>query len=78
MANVVDLSMILVVVLFVIRMSSVTVMSEADVPEWVRRRQSLDIYNFLNSSHMTCSIDNSTYLVDERQCVKDQELFDGN
>ena len=48
------------------------------IPEWVQRRQSGDIFNYANSedntSHINC--DNS-YLVDDKRCVMDQELFEG-
>ena len=54
------------------------VLGGALIPEWVLRRQSGDIYNYVNSedntSHKHCD---DTYLVDDNQCVTDQELFEG-
>ena len=48
-----------------------------NLPERVSRRQTGDVYFFINSSG-TCSDDNkTTYLISENQCVKDQELFKG-
>ena len=45
--------------------------------ERVSRRQTGDIYYFINSSG-TCNSDNkTTYLINENQCVKDQELSKG-
>ena len=82
MAKIMDLSVILVlIVLFVYVISELNALSGAEIPEWVQRRQSSDFYNFFNSiesSHVTCGTERSTYLVNENQCVKDQELFDGN
>ena len=52
------------------------VLGGALIPEWVQRRLSGDIYNYVNSednaSHKHCD---NTYLVDDNQCVMDQELF---
>ena len=75
-----DLSVMLVIVLFVYVISNSYALSEAKIPEWVQRRQSSDFYNLFNSSEssLTCGTDRSTYLVNGNQCVKDQELFDGN
>ena len=58
---------------YVICLSSLLI--EAKVVEWVQRRQISDIYSFVNSSHITC--ERNTYLVDENQCVSDQELIRG-
>ena len=79
MARIMDLSVMLAIVLFVYIISELYALSGAEIPEWVQRQQSCDFYNFFNSSesYLTCGIDRSTYLVDENQCVKDQELFDG-
>ena len=84
MAKIMDLSVIFVIVLFVYGnyvFSNSYALGEDEIPEWVQRRQSSDFYNFFNSSessHVTCGTERSTYLVNENQCVKDQELFDGN
>ena len=56
------------------------VLGGALIPEWVQRRQSSDIYNYVNSednaSHKHCD-NTGTYLVNENRCVMDQELFEG-
>ena len=66
------------------------VLCEAEVTEWVQRRQIGDLYGIYNSSedHRSCdSIKanspefdtiNVTYLVDENQCVNYQQLLKGN
>ena len=54
--------------------------TESGILEWINRRQtSPDIYRFINSSsdHGNCDNENSTYLISENQCVKDQELLNG-
>jgi NAD-dependent dihydropyrimidine dehydrogenase PreA subunit len=50
--------------------------NESGIVERVNRRQTTDIY-FINSSSMSCE-DKNTYLINEDQCVNDQELFLGN
>ena len=55
--------------------------SEEEIPELVTRRQN-DIITFRSAlHHYTCNNimdhDNNTYLVDERQCVSDQDLLNG-
>lgn len=52
-----------------------------DIPELVYRRLSGDSYSFYNSTHeqSICRDDNNlTYLVNERKCVKNQELLNSN
>ena len=54
--------------------------TESGILEWINRRQiSPDIYRFSNSSGhaINCDNENSTYLISENQCVKDQELLNG-
>lgn len=45
---------------------------------WISRRQSFDIYNFINSSStefgMLCNTEKTTYLISDQLCVKEQEL----
>ena len=56
-------------------------LSEAEEVYWVRRRRSQDVYSFTNSSsfgHINCPPTNNTYLVDDNQCVPEEELFKGN
>ena len=60
------------------------VTSNEQVPVAVSRRSTGDIV-FFNSSEsnmtlrsITCPNDRDTYLVCERQCVMNEELFDGN
>ena len=56
---------------------STFVTCEEGIPVSVYRRLSGDTYWYLNSSrHSVCHDDNNlTYLVNERTCVKNQELF---
>ena len=54
--------------------------SESRIVERVDRRQTTDIYHFINSTITTgtnCG-DKNTYLISEDQYVKDQELFESN
>ena len=50
--------------------------NESRIVERVSRRQNKDVYFISNNSSETC--DKNTYLLSEKQCVKDQELFRGN
>ena len=51
---------------------------ESRIVERVSRRQTADIYFFINStSGINCG-DKNTYLISEDQCVQDQELYRGN
>ena len=56
------------------------VLSKANVTVWVTRRFTYDVY-FLNSyvEHARCDSGTrgSAYLINERQCVSDEELFSG-
>ena len=52
--------------------------SESRIVERVNRRQTADIYFFINSTTAINCADNNTYLTSEDQCVKDQELYRGN
>ena len=54
--------------------------NESRIVERVSRRQTADIYFFINSTTtIICRTDkNNTYLISEDQCVKDQELYRGN
>jgi hypothetical protein len=75
--------MIRVIILFV---SEVFMSMQADaasgteygIVERVYRRQTTDIYFFINSTTGTSCGDKDTYLISEDQCVKDQELFKGD
>ena len=61
--------------------ASQSVISEEVIPVSVTRRLYGDAYRYLNSSdhhHEVCHDGNNlTYLVNERRCVKNQELFSG-
>ena len=52
--------------------------------QWLltNRRQSGDIYTTLQQDktdvRMQCPVDNATYLVEERQCINNHYLFNGN
>ena len=52
------------------------------IPVVSNRRQSGDIYTTLQQDktdvRMQCPVDNATYLVEERQCINNHYLFDGN
>ena len=51
--------------------------NESRIVERVSRKLNKDIYFFSDGSNVNCG-DNNTYLIREDQCVKDQELFEGN
>ena len=65
-----------VVIITCLFASIAPVLGGALIPEWVQRRQSGDIYNYVNdsASHKHCD---NTYLVDDNHCAMDQELFEG-
>ena len=44
----------------------------------VTRRLNGDVYHYESRPHGSCDIDNRTYLVDERRCVNNTELINGN
>ena len=78
----------IVLFLFVLEvcMSECAAMSdtESGILEWINRRQispDIYIYSFINSSSsdhgINCDNENSTYLISDNQCVKDQELLNG-
>ena len=51
----------------------------SEVTEWIQRRQSGDIYKTNGSeAHQTCETVTPTYLVDRNECVKDQQLLNGD
>ena len=50
--------------------------TESEIVEWISRRQSSDIYYFINSS-TNHGNKNTTYLINENRCVMNQELFRG-
>ena len=61
----------------IIILQSVDCVSEEDIPELVNRRPSGDIYfSYSSGSFFTCA-EGNTYLVDERQCVSQQQLLNG-
>ena len=72
----------LVIVLFVvvIFLQPSAVLCEAEVIEWVQRRRSGDFYRVYKGSelHRNCDRIKATYLVDENQCVDDQQLLKRN
>ena len=52
--------------------------SDAGVPVTVIRRFSGDIIQYTASdSHISCRDANATFLVSDRRCIKNQQLFDG-
>ena len=70
--------MVVVVIITCLLASIAPLLGGTLIPEWVLRRQSGDIFNYVNSedntSHIHCD---NTYLVDDKRCVMDQELFEG-
>ena len=60
-------------------MQSVNCALEEGIPEVVNRRSLLDIYNLYGSGGaISCNEgNNSTYIVDERRCVDQQQLLNG-
>ena len=69
----------LVATLFCVFASLINI-GDSNVPVLVNRRSKGDIYvNFNSTELLTCHHENNlTFLVDERRCVKNQELFNGN
>ena len=52
--------------------------SDAGLPVIVNRRLSGDIIQYTASnSHISCDDINATFLVSDRRCIKNQQLFDG-
>ena len=51
--------------------------SDVNVPVMIRRRQRGDIISYGSTSHFSCGEDNSTFLVSDRRCVKNQDLISG-
>ena len=52
---------------------------DPSIPVAVHRRQSSDLYFYNNGSdHEVCDSANVTYLVIERRCVRNEDLFSGN
>ena len=51
--------------------------SDAGVPVTVIRRFSGDIIQYTAYSHISCGDVNATFLVSDRRCIKNQQLFDG-
>ena len=57
----------------------ISVKAEANFTLWVSRRSTGDIYQLNQSksmTHMNCA-PNTSYIVNEKQCVSDEELFYG-
>ena len=64
--------------LFLLPLIQKSVTSEKETPVAVSRRSSGDSI-FFNSSHVsTCPSVNATYIVDNRICVNNREVIDGN
>ena len=58
----------------------ISVKAEANFTLWVRRRSNEDIYQLNHSESMINNVNcapNTSYIVNERQCVLDEELFYG-
>ena len=55
----------------------VTSQEVADLPVEVSRRSSEDIVYFNSNASYRCPSDNITYLVNERRCVDNEDLFNG-
>ena len=50
--------------------------TEFGILQWIQRRHFSDFYHFTNSTttHSACGEEKNTYLINENQCVKDQEF----
>ena len=72
-------SVLFVVILFCAFASLINI-GDTNIPVTVNRRLNGDIYtNFNSTDSSACSDDNNlTFLVSERRCVNNQELFNGN
>ena len=70
------LDLVTILFIFEVCMSVHAVVSdtESEIVEWISRRQSSDIYYFINSSTNRGN-KNTTYLINENRCVMNQELF---
>ena len=58
----------------------ISVKAEANFTLWVTRRRNEDIYQLNQSESMTQIMNcapNTSYIVNEKQCVSDEELFYG-
>ena len=68
----------LVAITLIIKFFSLTCFCQRDheiTTTWVSRRCSKDIYGW-DSGHTVCK--NPTYMVEEQQCVKNQDIFNSN
>ena len=72
-------SVLLVALLYCVTVFA-SLIGDANVPVTVNRRLNGDIYtNFNSTDSSACHDDNNlTFLVNERKCVNNQELFKGN
>ena len=68
-------SVLLRAFLFCVLVSYITAVG---VPVSVIRRVTGDIYYVTSSNYFICHDDDVTFLVSERRCVRNQELFNGN
>ena len=65
-------------VLTIAFISTAVIAEEEGVPITVIRRPDYDTVLYLDSHEDNCTQTFSTYLMDERMCVSDQELLNGN
>ena len=59
----------------------ISVKAEANFTLWVKRRSNEDIYQLNQSksmAHIMNCAPNKSYIVDEKQCALDEEIFYGN
>ena len=54
----------------------ISVKVEANFTLWISRRITGDVYQLTSMAHMNCET-NTSYLVNEEQCVLDEELYSG-
>ena len=54
----------------------ISVQAEVNFTLWVIRRSTADLYSLASIEHMNCE-PKSNYLVNEKQCALDEELFYG-
>ena len=51
--------------------------AEANFTLWVKRRSINDLYQLNSEAYSNLCAPNTSYLVNEKQCVLDEELFYG-
>ena len=73
--------MLLVFVCIVVYLSFV--LADSEVVEWVQRHRRGDFYKYVDTptieyGHEQCQNRSTTFFINQRKCVDEQELFRGN